>query len=173
MQKMMMMSWSADIFPSWIADVLVNEDDVDENLDLFQRMRAGEFADGSRTLRAIIDMTHPNLNMRDPVLYRILRAEHHRTGNEWNLEQLRLGQAITGGYVYRGTAIPDLVGWYVFADYVQGTIFGVTADSQPTVVPDVLEDTTFLVSSFAEGLDGELYVLSYGTGEIYQIVDAP
>jgi glutaminyl-tRNA synthetase len=56
---------------------------VEENLDLFQRMRAGEFPDGSRTLRAKIDMTSPNLNMRDPVMYRILHAEHHRTGNKW------------------------------------------------------------------------------------------
>lgn len=56
---------------------------VEENLDLFRRMRAGEFADGTRTLRAKIDMSSPNLNMRDPVLYRILKAEHHRTGNDW------------------------------------------------------------------------------------------
>jgi glutaminyl-tRNA synthetase len=56
---------------------------VEENLDLFIRMRAGEFADGSRVLRAKIDMTSPNLNMRDPVLYRILRATHHRTGDKW------------------------------------------------------------------------------------------
>ena len=56
---------------------------VEENLDLFQRMRAGEFPDGSRVLRAKIDMASPNLNMRDPVLYRILRATHHRTGDEW------------------------------------------------------------------------------------------
>ena len=56
---------------------------VEENLDLFERMRAGEFEDGSRTLRAKIDMASPNLNMRDPVMYRILRAEHHRTGNKW------------------------------------------------------------------------------------------
>ena len=56
---------------------------VEENLDIFERMRMGEFPDGSRTLRAKIDMAHPNLNMRDPVLYRILRAEHHRTGSEW------------------------------------------------------------------------------------------
>jgi glutaminyl-tRNA synthetase len=55
----------------------------EENLDLFQRMRAGEFADGSRVLRAKIDMTSPNLNMRDPILYRILRATHHRTGDQW------------------------------------------------------------------------------------------
>ncbi|MBE3127239.1 MAG: glutamine--tRNA ligase/YqeY domain fusion protein [Candidatus Atribacteria bacterium] len=56
---------------------------VEENLDLFKRMRAGEFPDGSRVLRAIIDMSSPNLNMRDPVLYRILRAAHHRTGDKW------------------------------------------------------------------------------------------
>jgi glutaminyl-tRNA synthetase len=56
---------------------------VEENLDLFARMKAGEFPDGSRTLRAKIDMASPNLNMRDPVMYRILHAEHHRTGNKW------------------------------------------------------------------------------------------
>ncbi len=56
---------------------------VEENLDLFQRMRAGEFPDGARVLRAKIDMASPNLNMRDPVLYRILRATHHRTGDKW------------------------------------------------------------------------------------------
>jgi len=54
-----------------------------ENLDLFERMRAGEFPDGSRTLRAKIDMTSPNLNMRDPVMYRILHATHPRTGDKW------------------------------------------------------------------------------------------
>jgi glutaminyl-tRNA synthetase len=56
---------------------------AEENLDLFKRMRAGEFPDGSKTLRAKIDMASPNMNMRDPVLYRIKRAEHHRTGNKW------------------------------------------------------------------------------------------
>ncbi len=56
---------------------------IEENLDLFERMRAGEFPDGSRTLRAKIDMASPNLNMRDPVIYRILRASHHRTGDTW------------------------------------------------------------------------------------------
>ncbi|HEW79691.1 MAG TPA: glutamine--tRNA ligase/YqeY domain fusion protein [Phycisphaerales bacterium] len=56
---------------------------IEENLELFERMRAGEFPDGSRTLRARIDMTHPNLNMRDPVIYRILHAAHHRTGEQW------------------------------------------------------------------------------------------
>ena len=56
---------------------------VEENLDLFERMRKGEFPDGSRVLRAKIDMASPNLNMRDPVMYRILHAEHHRTGDKW------------------------------------------------------------------------------------------
>ncbi|MBI2826268.1 MAG: glutamine--tRNA ligase/YqeY domain fusion protein [Planctomycetia bacterium] len=56
---------------------------IDENLDLFRRMRAGEFPDGARTLRAKVDMASPNLNMRDPVLYRILHASHHRTGDRW------------------------------------------------------------------------------------------
>ncbi|MBN1590441.1 MAG: glutamine--tRNA ligase, partial [Pirellulales bacterium] len=56
---------------------------VEENLDLFGRMRAGEFPDGSRTLRAKIDMAAPNVNLRDPVMYRILHASHHRTGDRW------------------------------------------------------------------------------------------
>jgi len=54
-----------------------------ENMDLFRRMRAGEFPDGARVLRAKIDMASPNLNLRDPVMYRILHAEHHRTGSKW------------------------------------------------------------------------------------------
>ena len=56
---------------------------IDENLDLFERMRKGEFPDGTRVLRAKIDMASPNLNMRDPVMYRILHADHHRTGSRW------------------------------------------------------------------------------------------
>jgi glutaminyl-tRNA synthetase len=56
---------------------------IEENLDLFERMRAGEFPNGSRVLRAKIDMASPNLNMRDPVMYRIVHAEHHRTGDKW------------------------------------------------------------------------------------------
>ena len=56
---------------------------IEENLDLFQRMRAGEFPDGAKTLRAKIDMASPNINMRDPVLYRIAHATHHTTGNAW------------------------------------------------------------------------------------------
>ena len=56
---------------------------IEENIDLFTRMKNGEFPDGSKTLRAKIDMTHPNMNMRDPVIYRILHSHHHRTKNEW------------------------------------------------------------------------------------------
>jgi len=56
---------------------------IEENLDMFMRMKAGEFKDGSHVLRAKIDMASPNLNMRDPVIYRILRATHHRTGDKW------------------------------------------------------------------------------------------
>ena len=56
---------------------------VDENLDLFEKMKLGDFPDGAKTLRAKIDMNHPNLNMRDPVIYRILHARHHNTGNDW------------------------------------------------------------------------------------------
>jgi glutaminyl-tRNA synthetase len=56
---------------------------IEENLELFEGMKAGKFADGSRVLRARIDMSSPNVNLRDPILYRIMRAEHHRTGNKW------------------------------------------------------------------------------------------
>jgi len=59
------------------------ERSIEENMGLIQQMRDGEFEDGSKTLRAKIDMASPNVNLRDPVMYRILRAEHHRTGNQW------------------------------------------------------------------------------------------
>ncbi|MEM0896813.1 MAG: glutamine--tRNA ligase/YqeY domain fusion protein [Verrucomicrobiota bacterium] len=58
---------------------------VEENLNLFERMKAGEFPDGTRVLRARIDLASPNMNLRDPVMYRILHAEHHRTGNAWKI----------------------------------------------------------------------------------------
>lgn len=58
---------------------------VEENLDLFRRMKAGEFPDGSRVLRAKLDMASPNMQMRDPVMYRILHSSHHRTGNKWSI----------------------------------------------------------------------------------------
>src|SRR6266545_5349601 len=56
---------------------------VEESLDLFRRMKAGEFPEGSRTLRAKIDMSHPNFHLRDPIMYRIMHAKHHRTGDKW------------------------------------------------------------------------------------------
>jgi glutaminyl-tRNA synthetase len=59
--------------------------DVEENLDLLERMKNGEFPDGSRILRAKIDMTHPNINMRDPAMYRIIHQAHHRTGDTWKI----------------------------------------------------------------------------------------
>jgi glutaminyl-tRNA synthetase len=59
--------------------------DVKENLDLFERMRNGEFPDGSRVLRAKVDMASPNINMRDPIMYRVLHADHHRTGSKWSI----------------------------------------------------------------------------------------
>ena len=58
---------------------------IEQNIDLFERMKNGEFEEGSHVLRAKIDMTSPNLNMRDPVIYRILKSEHHRTGDEWKI----------------------------------------------------------------------------------------
>lgn len=58
---------------------------IEENLDLFSRMKAGEFSDGSRTLRAKIDMASPNMQMRDPIIYRIKRTHHHRTGDDWSI----------------------------------------------------------------------------------------
>ncbi len=84
-----------------------------------------------------------------------------------------VGQSITGGYVYRGTAIPDLVGWYVFGDFISGSVFAIPADSQPGVAPETLASSTLSISTFAEDVDGELYVVNYGNGEIYRIVDAP
>ena len=74
---------------------------VEENLDLFRRMRAGEFADGARTLRAKIDMASPNINMRDPAIYRIKHVEHQNTGNDWPIYPMydyahALGDAIEG-----------------------------------------------------------------------------
>jgi len=84
-----------------------------------------------------------------------------------------LGGSVTGGFVYRGSAFPDLAGWYVFADFSSGRIFAVPADSQPTVEPEVLLDTALSISTFAEGVDGELYVVDYSSGTIHQIVAAP
>ena len=81
--------------------------------------------------------------------------------------------SVTGGFVYRGAAIPNLQGFYVFGDFGSGRIWGVPATSVQGTAPEELDDTTLSISSFAEGVDGELYVLNYGAGEIHQIVDAP
>lgn len=82
-------------------------------------------------------------------------------------------RSVTGGYVYRGTAIADLVGWYVFGDFVSGRIFAIPADSQPGVDPDVLLDTSLSIVSFAVDNNDELYVLDYGLGTIHKVQTAP
>ena len=78
---------------------------AEENLDLFRRMKEGEFPDGARTLRAKIDMQSPNINMRDPVMYRILHAHHHRTKDGKDLWKFKLPSGIIGNvftYEYSG-----------------------------------------------------------------------
>ena len=84
-----------------------------------------------------------------------------------------LGASITGGYVYRGAAIADLVGWYVFADFITGRIFAVPAGSQPTIAPTELDDTGLQFSTFAEDSNGEIYLTHYSGGTIHQLVVAP
>ncbi len=81
--------------------------------------------------------------------------------------------SVTGGFVYRGSAIPALQGYYVFGDFGSGRIWGVPANSAQGVVPELLVDTILSISSFAEDVDGELFVLDYFGGGIYQIIDAP
>ncbi len=83
-----------------------------------------------------------------------------------------VGASITGGYVYRGTAVPDLVGWYVFADFVSGRIFAIPEGTPSFVAPTELLDTTTPIASFAQDIDGELYVVSYA-GTVLQVVDVP
>jgi glucose/arabinose dehydrogenase len=82
------------------------------------------------------------------------------------------GQSITGGYVYRGAAIPELQGFYVYGDFVQGRIWAIPATSQQGAVSQELLNTVFGISSFAEDNDGELYVIDYGGG-VHQLVDVP
>lgn len=82
-------------------------------------------------------------------------------------------RSVTGGYVYRGSAIPDLQGWYVFGDFVSGRIFAIPESSQPGVVPDRLLDTDLSIVSFAQDNDGELYVLDFGVGTIHEVRAAP
>lgn len=84
-----------------------------------------------------------------------------------------VGNSVTGGFVYRGTAVPDLVGQYVFGDFGSGRIWVVAATAAQGTTPTEIDDTALGISSFAQGADGELYVLDYGGGGIWQIVDAP
>ncbi len=84
-----------------------------------------------------------------------------------------LGTSVTGGYVYRGMTIPDLPGTYIYGDFGSGRIFGVAASAVQGTVGEELLDTAHNISSFAEDLDGELYLLDYGNGFIYRIIDAP
>jgi glucose/arabinose dehydrogenase len=85
-----------------------------------------------------------------------------------------LGASVTGGFVYRGSAIPDLVGWYVYGDFVSGRIFGIPADSQTGTETIVLLETTLSISTFAQDENGELYVIDYGSSStIHRITDAP
>ncbi|MCP5053383.1 MAG: PQQ-dependent sugar dehydrogenase [bacterium] len=81
-------------------------------------------------------------------------------------------QSVTGGYVYRGNDIAGLIGIYIYGDYIHGTIFQYFDDGQGNIVDDVLLDTNFFISSFAEANDGELFLLDYSTGTIHQIVEA-
>ncbi len=84
-----------------------------------------------------------------------------------------LGASVTGGYVYRGAGIADLVGWYVFGDFVSGRIFAVPESSTPTVTPEVLLDTSNSIVTFAEDVNGELYFADYSLGTLHRIEDAP
>ena len=83
-----------------------------------------------------------------------------------------LGQSVTGGYVYRGSAIPDLVGWYLFGDFVSGRLFGVPADSTAGIAPTVFAETGLQIVSFGAANNGDLFLLHFG-GSIHQIVDLP
>lgn len=84
-----------------------------------------------------------------------------------------LGNSITGGYVYRGSAIPDLAGWYVFGDFGSGRVFGIPADGTPPVEPEVFLETDLSIVTFATDVDGELYLADIATGRIFQVVAAP
>jgi glucose/arabinose dehydrogenase len=83
-----------------------------------------------------------------------------------------LGGSITGGLVYRGTAIPGLAGWYLFGDFTSGRLFGIREDSAVGIEPEILSQTGLQIVSFGQDADGEIYVLNF-VGTIHQIVDAP
>ncbi len=82
-----------------------------------------------------------------------------------------VGRSVTGGYVYRGSAIPDLLGWYVFGDFISGRLLGFLATSQPGVTPIEFDDTPLFISTFAEDIAGELYLMDHVTGTIFQIIE--
>jgi glucose/arabinose dehydrogenase len=81
------------------------------------------------------------------------------------------GCSVTGGYVYRGTAIPDLRGWYLFSDYCSGLLFGVPSDVESAAEPRVLLETGASVSTFGQDADGELYLADLASGAVYRIVE--
>ena len=83
-----------------------------------------------------------------------------------------LGASVTGGYVYRGSAVPDLLGWYVFGDFISGRLFAIPADSAAGTQPEVLLETGLAIAAFGESADGELFVLNYG-GSVHQVLPAP
>jgi glucose/arabinose dehydrogenase len=83
-----------------------------------------------------------------------------------------LGASVTGGYVYRGSGVPDLAGWYVFGDFVSGRLFAIPADSETGTLPEVLQETGLAIAAFGESVDGELFVVNYG-GSVHQIISAP
>jgi len=88
-----------------------------------------------------------------------------------------LGGSITGGLVYRGTAIPELAGWYLFGDFTSGRLFGIREDSAVGIEPEILsqtglQKTGLQIVSFGQDADGEIYVLNF-IGTIHQVVDAP
>ncbi len=84
-----------------------------------------------------------------------------------------VGFSVTGGYVYRGSAIPNLQGYYVFGDFGSGRVWAVLATAPQGTAPMQIDDTSLGISSFAEGENSELYALDYFGGGIYQIIDAP
>ncbi len=81
-----------------------------------------------------------------------------------------VGQSVTGGFVYRGSSISSLFGWYVFGDFGSGRLLGFEASSPGVIVPTEFDNTQLSISTFAEGLDGELYLMDYGSGTIFQVV---
>tara|TARA_R110002096_G_scaffold22547_6_gene72275 strand:- start:8578 stop:9783 length:1206 start_codon:yes stop_codon:yes gene_type:complete len=84
-----------------------------------------------------------------------------------------LGRSVTGGYVYRGTAIPELSGWYLFGDFITGRLFGVPANSAAGVVPEVFDETGLQIVSFGVDSSGEIYLIHFSGGTLHQVVDTP